>query len=124
MTRSAATIALLCLLLPACAKPAIPYYWDGYSASLYNLKKNPGDAALEEHKRVLVNIIEESNKKAFRVPPGVCGEYGYILVSEGNVGDGFKYLDMEAQIYPESKVFVERVKEQVKKKSAAGEVKP
>lgn len=117
-------IALLaCLLVPACAKPPIAYYWEGYSTSLYNTKKNPGEESLREHKKVLVQIIQESNRQSLRVPPGVYGEYGYLLLQEGNDTEGMKYLDLEVQTYPESKVFMDRVKAQKAKPVGQKEAK-
>jgi hypothetical protein len=88
------------------------YYWGNYSESLYTAKKAPGEESLRAHKQVLANIIEESQRRALRVPPGVYCEYGYLLIQEGRAADGAKYLDLEAQTYPESKVFVERLKMQ------------
>ena len=102
-----------CVLLTACttARP-IPYAWGNYPLSLYQLKKEPSDANLQAHKQVLVQIIQASNRQSMRVPPGVSAEYGYILAREGQVEEGIKYLDLEAKTYPESTVFVERVKTQ------------
>ncbi len=101
------------LLLSACtrARP-IPYYWGNYPLTLYQLKKDPSNENLQTHKQVLIQIIQVSNQQSMRVPPGVFAEYGYILVKEGQTEEGLKYLDLEAQTYPESKVFVERVKAQ------------
>jgi hypothetical protein len=110
------------ILLSACAKPPIAYYWGDYSASLYNAKKGPTEETLQTHKKVLVQIIQESNRQSLRVPPGVYAEYGYLLLKEGKAADGMKYLDLEAQTYPESRVFVERVKAQASQ--PAGEKEP
>jgi hypothetical protein len=79
---------------------------------LYSFKKDPTDEKLQAHKQVLIQIIQGSAEKSLKVPPGVCAEYGYILIREGNTAEGMKYLDLEAQTFPESKAFVERVKAQ------------
>jgi len=112
MRWAALILAGASILFSACAKPPIAYYWGDYSSSLYNAKKNPTPESLQDHKKVLVHIIQESNRQSLRVPPGVYAEYGYLLLKEGNTTEGMKYLDLEAQTYPESKVFVERVKVQ------------
>lgn len=108
------TVALAaCGLLTACATPSIPYNWSGYSASLYALKKNPTDETLAAHKQVLTQVIQESEGKSMKVPPGIYAEYGYILVKEGKTEEGMKYLDLESQKFPEATVFVQRVKTQL-----------
>ncbi len=101
------------VLLSACATARpIPYAWGDYSSSLYKLKKDPSDENLRGHKQVLIQIIENSKQQSMRVPPGVYAEYGYIVTKEGKTEEGMKYLDLEAETYPESKAFVERVKAQ------------
>ncbi len=112
MRRLALSVVAACVLLSACAKAPLTYNWGEYSSSLYKLKKDPSDENLQNHKQALVQIIQGSAQQSLRVPPGVYAEYGYILVKEGKIEQGIKYLDLEAQTYPEAKVFVERVKAQ------------
>jgi len=112
MRRLALSVVAACVLLSACAKAPLTYNWGEYSSSLYKLKKDPSDENLQAHKEVLVQIIQGSNQQSLRVPPGLYAEYGYILVKEGKIEQGIRYLDLETQTYPESKVFVERVKAQ------------
>lgn len=85
------------------------YYWGGYSQSLYNLKKHQSPESLDAHKKTLLGIIQQSNEKGLKVPPGICCEYGYLLLKEGKQEDGMKYLAMEEQTYPESQLFIQRL---------------
>ena len=112
MRRIAVLFFAGCISLSACATVPIPYNWSGYSSSLYGVKKEPSDEKLHAHKLVLMQIIQGSDGKPLRVPPGIYAEYGYILVKEGKTEEGIKYLDLEAQTFPEAKVFIERVKAQ------------
>ncbi|PJC76594.1 hypothetical protein CO010_02435, partial [Candidatus Shapirobacteria bacterium CG_4_8_14_3_um_filter_39_11] len=42
---------------------------------------------------------------------GVCCEYGYILLKEGKTQQqALYYFEMEEKNYPESKVFIDRLK--------------
>lgn len=86
------------------------FYWGEYSSTLYDLKKNPSEKTLEAHKKQILLIFEESNKKKLRIPPGVYAEYGYILLKEGMEKDGMEYLDKEVALYPESLVFIKQIK--------------
>ena len=116
-------LLVVCWLISACAKPPVTYYWGDYSATLYDAKKSPTAETLQKHKDALVQIIQESNRQSLRVPPGVYAEYGYLLLKEGNTTEGVKYLDLEAETYPESKAFIERVKTVVAKHAAKEEPK-
>jgi len=104
-------IALLALaLLAGCASSEKTFYWGEYSSTLYELKKNPDEKTLEAHKKGLLLIMDESGKRNKKVPPGVNAEYGYILLKGGNETEGMGYLDKETALYPESVVFIERIK--------------
>jgi hypothetical protein len=110
MTKTPVTLILSFLLIAGCATQVPIYYWDGYSKSLYKCKKAPDRDHLEKHKVVLTNIIAESEKGKKRVPPGIYCEYGYILLQEGKPERALYYFDLEEKTYPESRVFVERLK--------------
>ena len=51
--------------------PKQMYYWGKYSDTLYAYKKNSNDETLLKHMQELNKIVEESNKRNKRVPPGV-----------------------------------------------------
>lgn len=85
------------------------YYWGNYSGTLYSLKTNPGDKALNNHIKELQSIIDTSNKKGIRVPPGVHAELGYRLAQNNQESKAREELSNEIITYPESKTFIERV---------------
>ncbi len=103
-------IFLTLISLAGCAPPEQTFYWGEYSSTLYDLKKNPDEKTLEAHKKGLLLIMEESGKKHKKVPPGVNAEYGYILIRGGKEAEGMEFLDKEAALYPESVVFIQRLK--------------
>lgn len=92
-----------------CATSNDMYYWGDYSDSLYDYKKDPGVESLAEHKEVLENIIEESNERNLRIPPGVCAELGYIYTAQNNTTEAIRLFRMEKQIYPESTILMDRL---------------
>jgi hypothetical protein len=99
---------LLLGFLAGCATQKPLYYWGNYSSSLYKYKKSPTEENLKAHKAVLLKIMEESSKMNLRVPPGVCCEYGYLLLKEGKKEEALHYFDLEEKAYPESKPFLDR----------------
>lgn len=100
------------VVLIGCNPTQGAFYWGDYSESLYAFKKNPDEKTLDAHKKSLLEIITESPKKDMKIPPGVCAEYGYLLLKGGNEKDGLEYLDKEQTLFPESKIFIQRVKDE------------
>ena len=94
--------------LAGCATPKPVYYWGNYSNSLYKYKKAPTEENLAAHKATLLKIIDESNKLNLKVPPGVCCEYGLLLLKEGKREEAMQYFQLEEKTYPESKPFLDR----------------
>ena len=109
---------IICLfflsLLSGCA-PQPLFYWGDYSETLYDYKKNPDEKTLDAHKKSLQDIVDQSGKMNKRVPPGIYAEYGYTLLKEGKDQDGLMYLDKEQALYPESTVFINRIKDEMQR---------
>lgn len=110
MRKFALLLAVTGLLAGGCAPAPKPmYYWGKYSHSLYDCKKKPCDETMNKHKECLLDIVQKSNEKGLRVPPGIYCELGYTLLQEGKKEEGIKYLALEKETYPESAVLVDRL---------------
>jgi len=101
-------IFLMSFLIFGCAAPKM-YYWGDYSSSLHRCRKDATDGNFLKHKQILENIVEESQKGNLRVPPGVYAELGYIYFRQNKYDDAIKYFELEERIYPESKIFMQRL---------------
>lgn len=101
-------LILMSFLISSCA-PQL-YNWKQYPSTLYAYKKDPSDEKLQNHKEMLLAIIESSNENVLRVPPGVYCECGFILLREGKKEEAIKFFDLEAKTYPESGVFIQNLK--------------
>jgi hypothetical protein len=88
------------------------FYWGNYSSTLYDYKKNPSDTTLSVHKTTLLDIMTKAPEKGKKIPPGIYAEYGYILLKEGKETEGLDCLTKEEQTFPESKAFVQRLKDE------------
>ena len=102
--------ALSGLLGIGCAAQKPMYYWGNYSNTLYQYKKAPSDSTLQKHKEEIAVIIQKSKEIDVNVPPGIYGEYGFILLKTGDKAEAIKYFDLEEHTYPESRVFIEKIK--------------
>ena len=99
--------------LSACATKPIVYYYDGYEQAYYHSKKDGTPASTAKYQKSLEDIIQTSEKKGIRVPPGIYCEYGYLLAKQGSA-NADRYFDLEVKAYPESAKFVALVKSQLK----------
>ena len=106
------------LILCGCVtKPPIVYYYGNYEQAYYHSKKDGNPASLAKYKAALENVIQTSEKKGLRVPPGIYCEYAYLLAKQGNADAG-RYFDLEVSTYPESSRFVAFVRTQLKERQA------
>ena len=54
-------------------------------------------------------IIDKQKGKRGAVPPGIYADYGFILLQANRTEEGKAMLLKEISLYPESKVFIERI---------------
>jgi hypothetical protein len=100
--RRLAILALAALPAGGCAADR----WPDYDASLYRRLKENSAASVQDHLALLKQIIDRSEARGERPPPGVYAEYGYGLAAAGNLEGGLVFLDRETASYPESQTFV------------------
>ena len=98
---------LLCLA--GCA-PKPLYTWGKYQDASHKYVKNntekDADALIKTYQYI---IDHPKNGKRQVAPPGICADYGFLLVQKGRVEEGLKLMRMEIALYPESAVFVEAI---------------
>ena len=97
------------LFFSGCASQTLEYYWDDYSNSMFAYRLDPSEENIERHRYVLEIIIEESEKKHMRVPPGVYAELGFIRLQDDEIESAVNYFQLEKQTYPESTVLMQRL---------------
>jgi len=85
------------------------YYWGDYSQTLYKYTKDPNETTLAAHVEELEDIISTSDEKGLKVPPGIHAELGYIKAREGNDALAMGHYEKEMSLYPESRLFLERL---------------
>lgn len=103
------TIAAVLTLSGCATVTEAGYYWGKYSSTLYNYTKNPSDETLAAHTEELEEIIAESAERELRVPPGVHAELGYIRARQGDDATAMAHYESEMALYPESRLFLERL---------------
>ena len=107
--KKSALLAMFVIFKAGCATPNTGYYWENYSGTLYNYKKNPDDKTMDKHMVMLQNIINKNESKGARVPPGIHAELGYMFAKKGENALAAEQFQKEMKVYPESKNFIERI---------------
>jgi hypothetical protein len=102
-------LAVPLLLLLSCTVQKPLYSWSNYQTTSYNYLKNNQDKDLQELLDSYKKIIEKQEGTRNVPPPGVCADYGYLLIMKGKTAEGKTLLKKEVELYPESKIFIDRI---------------
>jgi hypothetical protein len=106
----------LAVVCTGCAtqKPTL-YQWGGYQDSVYALYADPGKTRPE----ALVAALEADAAKAASanksVPPGYYAQLGYLYFQSGKLDRAAQAFARELELFPESKVYMDRLLTQMKK---------
>ena len=92
----------------SCATKTL-YSWENYDNTSYNYLKNSDEKSTQALIKTYQKLIEKQKGTRQAVPPGVYADYGFILLQADKIEDGKKMLQKEIELYPESKVFIERI---------------
>ncbi len=102
-------------LLCSCSAPKKLYSWDKYPSTSYNYLKNSDEKSTQELIKTYQNIIEKQTGTRGAVPPGIYADYGFLLIQANKTAEGKEMLLKEISLYPESKVFIDRILKKLEK---------
>lgn len=94
------------LMLAGCVPKAL-YNWGNYDSYVYSYVKSPNDESLNALMKECDALISNCGTRNVP-PPGLCADYGFLLLKNGKIEEGKAMLKKEIELYPESKVFIER----------------
>lgn len=98
----------------SCVSTETLYHWDKYENASYAYTKEPNEKNLNNLAKCYDKMFEKQGKSYRKVvPPGLCAEKAYMLLKAGNKEEAMKYFDLEIKYYPESKLFIDRIKKQI-----------
>jgi len=73
---------------------------------MYKHYKNPAER--EEFVQSLKEILDNAEPEG-KVPPGIYAEYGFAMYEQGNTQQAILYYQKEANKWPESRVFMNKL---------------
>jgi len=104
-------VCLSLILFSGCVTVISPsnLYWGNYSVTLYNVKKEPGEASNNAHEKELQSIVKKSNELNLKIPPGVYAELGVYAKTRGDYSAAQNYFGLEQETYPEGAALMQRI---------------
>lgn len=102
-------ISIIVLLMTSCATQQPLYTWGNYANTSYNYLKNSDENSTQQLILTYKTIIEKQKGTRGVVPPGIYADYGFILLQANKTEEGKAMLLEEIALYPESKVFIDRI---------------
>jgi len=116
MKKSLSVLALA-ILIVSCApsKKNYLYSWGQYYDASYGYLKNKDDKSTQALVANYKSIIDKQAGIRKTVPPGIYADYGFLLMQMNQTEAGKAMLLKEIELYPESKVFIDRILNSVNK---------
>jgi hypothetical protein len=107
--KSVIVLLLGSFLVVSCAPTKQLYNWKGYDAAVYGYIKKSDEERKGKLLQIYMKLINTPDGTRLTPPPGVCADYGYLLIKDGKVEQGKEFLVKETVFYPESKPFIDRI---------------
>jgi len=103
--------ALLALfLLTGCVTPEPPLYrWGQYEDIIYTGYKDPGSSDPVTDGNLLAEDMARTEAEGKQIPPGVRLHLAYLYYAQGRDNEARALFELEREIFPESRVFVDRM---------------
>lgn len=102
------------LTLASCGTTSL-YSWYGYDNQIHEFTKKRTPESEAKLIKTYEKLINTPNGVRRTVQPGICAEYGYLLLKSGKKEEGLAMLKKEIELYPESAVFISRIIKQFEK---------
>tara|TARA_R110000823_G_C15948814_1_gene501343 strand:- start:3462 stop:3806 length:345 start_codon:yes stop_codon:yes gene_type:complete len=99
----------LSFIITSCGSTKGLYSWDKYEQASYNYLKKADDKSTEKIMEQYIKVLNKQKGTRKIAPPGMYADYGYFLIQRGNLKEGKANLMREIVLYPESKIFIDRI---------------
>lgn len=100
---------LVALLLASCTPTKTLYSWSDYDRRSYDYVKEDNEKNLDELLESYEKMINKQSGLRQVPPPGICADYGFLLIKKGKKTEGIAMMKKEIALYPESATFISRI---------------
>jgi hypothetical protein len=108
-------LSLISLMMASCTQQKALYNWGKTQETTYQYMKKGTEKDMENLLQAYQYVVDNQKGGRKTVPPGIYADYGFLLIKQGKVEEGLKLMKMEAALYPESAVFIERIIKRIEK---------
>ncbi|WP_076789907.1 DUF4810 domain-containing protein [Chlorobium sp. KB01] len=114
--KKSASLFMILLLQGCASQTPVLYEWGNYEDLVYKSYSGAGKLSPDEHIQKLEADYQVSRSSNRPVPPGYYAQLGLLYYQTGRPDDAAKSFTTEAELFPESKVFMNRLIEKLKQK--------
>lgn len=93
----------------ACQTQKPLYNYGKYEDMSYAYLKKSNEKSTQKLLEEYQKVIKKQNMTRKVPPPGIYADYGFLLIQTNKREEGMKMLNKEIEMYPESKVLIDRV---------------
>lgn len=108
-------VGFFALLLCGCGTTKTLYSWYDYDSTVHAYTKTHTPKSEQALMDTYEKLINKPGGTRNTIQPGICAEYGYLLLKMGKREEGLTLLNKEVELYPESTVFIKRIIKQFEK---------
>ncbi len=101
-------VVFVCFMCFSCGPASSLYSWKGYDEAIYAYTDKADEARLQQILKVYEKILKSKGSRGIPAP-GICADYGFLLIKNGEVDKGKELLQKEVEFYPESEPFISRI---------------
>lgn len=102
-------------IFTSCNVTSSLYTWHKYEDKAYKNSKKQTEESKENLEKEYKKILTVQTGIRKTVPPGLFAEYGFFLYNMGQKDKAIIYFQKEIESYPESEIFISRIKEKIEK---------
>ncbi|NTU54253.1 MAG: DUF4810 domain-containing protein [Chlorobiaceae bacterium] len=107
----------LLLAIQGCASQSpVLYEWGSYESLIYKSYSATGKYSPDEHIQKLEADYQVARSKNRSVPPGYYAQLGFLYYQTGKPEEAAKSFMIEAELFPESKQYMNRLVNNIKPK--------
>lgn len=102
------------LLLASCNVQKPLYKYAQYEDAVYRYITVQDEKSEERLIKNYEAILQKTGSRKMP-PPGICADYGYLLLKKGETAKGKALLEREREMYPESAKFINAILKRIEK---------
>lgn len=118
MTKKYFILLFVGFVFVSCGKQL--YKYNDYDDAIYTYISSEKKSDIKNITKSYQAIVGEKEMKKksskfdpYAIPPGACADYAYLLYQQNDTAGANKWFEMEIDLYPESKTYINNLKQEL-----------